>query len=281
MHQSVIEVWHQFSEPLEGRVLHMYLDVKGLITVGVGNLIDPVGAALGLPWKLPDGSRATIAQVRADWLALKGRQDLAKRHYKYAAPITTVRLTDADVDALVERRLRGNEVELRKHFWAWDGFPADAQLGIMSMAWACGAGFPLKFKAFTAAANAGMWDEAAARCKIRENWTTPDGKLHWNHGVVPRNKHNRTCFLNAAHAVKVGLPADVLRWPDTADTDPPPAPSSVVPDRGHSAKSPIADIPPPADHGAAALALSTAATSAVDAVRESALDEIHEADDDV
>ena len=38
--QSVIDRWHEFSEPLEGRVNSMYLDVKGLVTTCVGNLID-------------------------------------------------------------------------------------------------------------------------------------------------------------------------------------------------------------------------------------------------
>src|SRR5690606_22446954 len=38
MQQSVIDRWHDFSEPLEGRVSSMYLDVKGLVTCCVGNL---------------------------------------------------------------------------------------------------------------------------------------------------------------------------------------------------------------------------------------------------
>ena len=40
MHQSVEDAFLQFDEPLEGRVHFMYLDVKSLVSTGVGNLLD-------------------------------------------------------------------------------------------------------------------------------------------------------------------------------------------------------------------------------------------------
>jgi len=40
MHTSIRNYFIKFNEPIEGRVTHMYLDVKGLVTIGVGNLID-------------------------------------------------------------------------------------------------------------------------------------------------------------------------------------------------------------------------------------------------
>lgn len=208
MHESVHAKWHDFSTPLEGRVHSPYLDVKGLVTVGVGNLIDPVSEALKLPWKLPDGSLASKETVRADWQTLKDRPDLAKLHWKYAAKLTTIRLTDEDIDALVDRRLRENETYLRATFHDWDRFPADAQLGILSMAWAVGAGFTQKFTNFTRAALKQDWVGAAVSCKIR---TTK------NPGVVPRNRHNELCFHNAATVLEQGLPIDVLHWPNKVE----------------------------------------------------------------
>ena len=49
MRESVRRGFIGFSAPFEGRLHYMYLDVKGLVTTGVGNLIDSVGAAQALP----------------------------------------------------------------------------------------------------------------------------------------------------------------------------------------------------------------------------------------
>lgn len=220
--QAVLDAWHTFSEPLEGRVLSMYVDILNLVTTGVGNLIDPVGAALQLPWKHPDGRLASEAEIRAQWLVLKHHPGfavkpggplvpLAKLHWKFAAKVTTLRLTDEDVDAIVLRKLHENAAHLeRKHFPRFAEWPADAQLGVLSMAWAVGPGFPLKFTNFARAANAADWLGAQASCKIRETG---------NPGVVPRNQRNRQCFANAAAVVARGLPPDVLWWPTAVPGD--------------------------------------------------------------
>ena len=91
MHQSVRDHWLEFNKPLEGRVPFMYLDVKGFVSTGVGNLIDttprtlsaPTDAersashavARGLNWLTADGSVATAAQVDAEWDLVKTRMD--------------------------------------------------------------------------------------------------------------------------------------------------------------------------------------------------------------
>lgn len=230
MHQSVLDAYHRFSEPLEGRVLSMYLDVKGLVTTGVGNLIDPVGAALRLPWKHPDGSLASDAEIREQWLALKGQQDLRKLHWKYAAAVTTLRLTDADVDALVVSKLLDNARELRKAYPNFDDFPADAQLGCLSMAWAVGPGFPAIFKNFSRFAVKQDWVAAKACCKI---------KAEGNPGVVPRNRNNELCFDNAATVIQYGLDRSRLHWPTKAEIAEPktrraPEPAITAEDRARA-----------------------------------------------
>lgn len=210
MKHAVANAWHLFSEPLEGRVHSMYLDVKGLITTGVGNLIDPVSLAVQLPWKHANSGfeLASKGDVVAAWNELKGRQELAKMHWKYAAKLNDLRLTDEDVDRLVEQKLLEFEAHLKKHhFPDWDAFPADGQLGIMSMSWACGPGFPSAFKNFKAAVMGQNWEAARASCKIRETG---------NPGVVPRNAANRTCFSNAAVVVANGMDRDRLHWPEHA-----------------------------------------------------------------
>lgn len=199
------EQYHAFSTPLEGRVLSPYVDVKGLVTVGVGNLIDPISLAERLPWTLTDGSKADLAQVRADWHLLKDAAGhYSKLHWKYAAAATKIRLTDEAVDALVDRQLDANEAIIKKRFPAWDTFPADAQLAIMSIAWAVGAGFYQKFGNLARCIDAQDWEGCVASCKIREEG---------NPGVVPRNAKNRFCFHNAALVKTYGVDPSVLYWP--------------------------------------------------------------------
>src|SRR6478609_1125211 len=141
MHESVLEAFVRFSTPLEGCVTSLYPDIKGLLTVGIGCLADPVSLALPLPWVLPDGSQASQAEISAQWHALKAQAPrLSKLHWKYSAPVTTMRLTDEGVLEVARGRLLANEKILRGYFPNWDLFPADAQLACCSMAWAVGAG---------------------------------------------------------------------------------------------------------------------------------------------
>jgi hypothetical protein len=225
MHPQVIDAWHTFSTPLEGRVPHMYLDILGLITCGVGNLIDgsqnkanptPWAPALALPWKRDsDGGLANDYEVRAAWSALKARQDLARRGVSHARALTKLHLDDADIDALVAQKLAENEAFITaNYFYNFASFPADAQIAIMSMAWAVGPGFPLKFPRFRAAVEAENWLAARENCTIREEG---------NPGVVPRNRANRVCFANAAIVVAEHMALDILRWPNVAVADVPPS----------------------------------------------------------
>ena len=205
MHQSVIDAWHRFSEPLEGRVRHFYVDVLGLVTAGVGNLADPLSLALKMPWRRRDGSLAGAVEVSADWERIKANADeLKTRHYKFAEPLTNVRLTDEDIDVMVLERLLANEAILRKSFPDWSSLPADAQLALSSMSWAMGAGFTVKFPTFMSFAKVGDWFGAIPHSKIREAG---------NAGVVPRNRANAVCFGNAAAVLAMGLPITDLHWP--------------------------------------------------------------------
>lgn len=207
MHTSVSEAFVRFSTPLEGCVQSLYADIKQLLTVGIGCLVDPVSLALPLPWVLPDGSRANQSEIAAQWRAVKAQAErLSRLHWKYAAPLSTMRLTDEGVLEVARGRLLANEKILRGYFPQFDLFPADAQLGIFSMAWAVGAGFPATFGNFRAAANAQNWTSAIAACGIR---------TEGNPGIVPRNSQNRLCFANAAAVLAQGLPIAELHWPGT------------------------------------------------------------------
>ena len=75
MHTSVKMFFPKFSEILEGNVTWMYLDVKGLVTTGKGNLIDPVGNALQLEfeYRSTPGIIADAAAVKKEWNYIKTR----------------------------------------------------------------------------------------------------------------------------------------------------------------------------------------------------------------
>jgi len=234
MHDAVKAAWHAFSEPLEGSVHWMYLDVRGLVTTGVGNLIDPVSEALKLPWKYKDGTPATKDAIAKAWRALKSQPELSKRHYRYAERITNLYLSDEDIDALVDQRMRSNEEYFAKTLVGFASFPADAQLAIHSMAWAVGAGFTAKFPNFTRAAVTQDWVAARAACLIR---------TAGNPGVVPRNKQNQLCFDNAALVAARAFPRHGLYWPlslrvelEKGDTEPPARPEQPTAPDGPTAK---------------------------------------------
>lgn len=50
MWSGVHKMWISFNQSLEGRLPYMYLDIRNLVTTGMGNLIDPRQAAESLPW---------------------------------------------------------------------------------------------------------------------------------------------------------------------------------------------------------------------------------------
>ena len=185
VHLDVRERFLAFNEPFEGRCPFMYLDVKGLVTTGVGNLIDPVVAALALPWKRPDGTPATLNEVQDEWIAVKTRTDLAPRGGGHFEAITVLRLTDEDIDRLVMRKLDEMAAHIQHAHPCFASLPSDVQLAVLSMAWAMGPAFP--FPRFWAHIEAGDYKAAAEECTINP----PIGT------IVKRNAANRSLLLAA------------------------------------------------------------------------------------
>ena len=191
MHPVVSENFFDWSMKFEGYVLWPYLDVKGLVTIGVGNLIDPVSAAASLPFVLADGSPASRDKICADWANLKKHQGLAKYHYNAAAAFTQIRLTELSVRQLVTSKLSANWAFMRAHYFPHaDEWPAAAQLAVSSMAWAVGAGFPTIFKNFTHFAQLADWADSDECCAINAKG---------NAGVIPRNVADKALLLYASN----------------------------------------------------------------------------------
>lgn len=201
MRDVVRDAFVRFTGPMEGVVPWMYQDVKGLVTVAIGNLIDPIQYALPLPFKKADGSFATRDEIAADWLRVKGHPGLATAGHRAAERIAQLRLDDEGVQLVVSRKLAQNADHLRRRFLEWDEWPACAQLATLSMAWACGPAF--QFPMLAAVLNAQDFAEAAKQCHINEAG---------NPGLIPRNKRNKTLYRNAARVRDFKLDPDYLNW---------------------------------------------------------------------
>ncbi len=193
MQPAVRAAWRPFNEPLEGLTSWMYLDIKGFVTTGMGNLIDPVSLALQLAWFDSTGAQASEATVRAEWHNIKNNLALAHQGAQAARAVATLHLDDAGIDTLVQQMLDKDEQILRATpaFADFDQWPADAQLGLLSMAWALGPGFAPKFPHFAQACAARDFTQAATECAI---------STVGNPGVIRRNAADRQAFIFAASA---------------------------------------------------------------------------------
>lgn len=217
MWDSVREYWVEFNEPLEGIVNFMYLDVEGLVTTGMGNLIDTSKRSLVPPtesereashelaarisWLDDREVGASFDSIAKEWNQVKKRTDLApKGGGHFAPPVTTLHITDDEVSRIVAEKLDQNESHLvnRPPFADFDNWPADAQLALHSMAWALGPGFNFpKFQDHVAVRN---WEGAAAECVFGPHIGT----------INLRNALNQECFRNATRVDAEGLDPSVL-----------------------------------------------------------------------
>ncbi|CAN5754072.1 hypothetical protein BH11MYX2_BH11MYX2_41480 [soil metagenome] len=198
--------WLEFTEPLEGGVAYPYADIRGLITIAYGNLIDPMIAALALPFVRPDGSRATTAEIASAWQAVKNDRDAARRGHTYARTLTLLRLTADGMTSLALGKYDASDAALTRRLPDFASYPACARMALHSLAWACGANvhYPRMFDAVNAR------DYELAAVEIHMNEWTPEG-IH-NAGLVPRNKANNILMRNAVRVHAYHLDPDTLDW---------------------------------------------------------------------
>lgn len=200
MRPSVRSAFPAFTERFEGRCPWMYLDTHAppLVTTAVGNLIDPVSLALELPWMSGDVVASTQL-VLNEWQRVKSATDWAQRGGGAFAPLTSIRLSESAIDALVLSRLDENEAILVGRVSGWKELPANAQLATHSMAWAMGPWF--KFPKFEAALEAQDWGTCSLECHMDDKG---------NRGLVARNLANAMLFSDVGED-----PEQIYGWPVT------------------------------------------------------------------
>ncbi len=197
-----------FADKFEGKVPWMYLDVKGLVTVARGNLVDPVQYALPLTFMTQDGREADVNEVLSQWNTIKAAKHLAKVGHRGVwlvvekAGQQVLKMSDAEMDRLFFQKFDQNETHLRFRFPDMPSWPQDARLFVHSMAWACGPSF--RFPLLEAFLRAKQFQNC-----IKEANINSVGNL----GVEPRNVANRILLQNAAVVVMSGIDTDVLHYP--------------------------------------------------------------------
>ena len=209
MYESVRNAILTFNRELEGATNWMYLDRKGLVTVGHGNLIDPVRLALKLPFTVGKGGPlATADQITFEWRTMKLNRHLAQAGAIVAKRLSKLWLSDDAVQALDLVTISANEKTIREFVPAFPGWPADAQLAVHSMSWAMGPAFFKEFPKFLHACLIQDWATAATECHINE----PGDKC-----IERRNEANKKLLLAAQTVCDESLDyGTITGWNDSS-----------------------------------------------------------------
>lgn len=190
-----------FSARFEGVCKWMYLDIDGAVTTAIGNLIDPLPAVLPPFVRRSDGAPATRAEIVAEWQRVKAHPTAARAGAYALESFTALRLTDDGVAEVVRRKLDEMDAHVARRFPGYEGWPADAQLATLSLAWACGPAF--RFPSLERALHGEDFAAASRECRMDDSA---------NPGLTPRNAANRGLFANAARIVAEGLDYDELHY---------------------------------------------------------------------
>lgn len=209
MRLAAEQAFERLTRKFEGYEPGMYLDVKGLVTVGYGFLVDDEdptksssqGACkLGFVHK-SDGTFATPFEIDNEWRRVKALQDHTQFAPEWWQEHAVLILPPAEMTRELIARKNSMEMYLRLNpsFKLWDEYPAGAQLALMSMSWAMGPSMP-NFPRFKSYMSQMLFTLAATECKMD---TTN------NNGLKIRNAANVEMLVDANKQFVSGTP-DVL-----------------------------------------------------------------------
>lgn len=163
-------------EIFEGTVPWMYLDTKGFVTVGVGELLANAAKAETLAFLDPDGEASTQDAILDEFNRVAALAP-AKVAAFYRSPTSPV-LPHGAIDALLMNHLNLFDGQLSARFPDYAGFPDPAKLGLLDMIYNLGqVGLFQHFLHFMAAVDKQDWLGAAANChrvgpsQARNDWT--------------------------------------------------------------------------------------------------------------
>lgn len=163
-------------EIFEGTVPWMYLDTKGFVTVGVGELLASAAKAETLAFVDPDGESSAQDAILDEFNRVSGLVP-AKVAAFYRSPTSPV-LPHAAIDTLLMNHLNFFDAQLAARFPNYADFPDPAKLGLLDMIYNLGqVGLFQHFPHFMAVVDKQDWLGAAANChrvgpsQARNDWT--------------------------------------------------------------------------------------------------------------
>jgi GH24 family phage-related lysozyme (muramidase) len=170
----------------EGCCSHMYVDTRGFVTTGIGNMLPNAEAAIALPWRHErTGLLATAAEIRAAFDHVHGQESgHGSNWYKRASDLV---LPPNVTNDLAIRRLETEFLPgLNRLFPRFDSYPLPAQRALVDMAYNLGVGRLGRFERLIAACARGDFTAAAEHCHRRSSRET-------------RNAATSALFLEAAN----------------------------------------------------------------------------------
>jgi hypothetical protein len=209
---SVVDAIPSVFAKWEGDGLpYMYTDSKGIVTCGTGNALFTAAAAEALCWYTPSGFICAKAEVDAAFATVKSAWP--KVQSTACARLTNIRLNHAGIVALVMRTVQTDWTYLLTQFPGCEDFPADAQLALLSSAWAWGPGF------------ARVWGDLGTKFKsllspppqyVFAAQVMLDASVHEekiNPGIIPRDEGEVVMLQNAGAVAAAGADYSTLCYP--------------------------------------------------------------------
>jgi GH24 family phage-related lysozyme (muramidase) len=174
-------------EGFEGIVPWMYLDTRGFVTVGVGEMLANAARAQSLGFvdanSQPVGADVILAEYNRVSALSRGQVSGF-----YRAPTSPV-LPHPQIDSLLRDHLTFFDGQLNQRFSAYSNFPDPAKLGLLDMIFNLGVtGLFKGFPTFMGFVQNQDWANAATQC-------------HRNGPNAERNDWTKQQFLDAAEAV--------------------------------------------------------------------------------
>ena len=202
--QRAIRPWLIGEGPYgEGKVPWMHKDRRGLVTIGIGNQIHDLEKHPKwnnpLKYRHKQGKTVTKADIKADHERVKNFPP----PYDESSfeSITMLRLKKNAMTDLVNQKLNSLEHTLiNSHWYNQFGFwPADAQMAILGLAYACGDGAVCSWPEFREACKHADFIKAAEHCHYKVKGKSEQGQpLHESASAHKRNADIKIMFHNAS-----------------------------------------------------------------------------------
>lgn len=173
---SYLDASLTYLKEFEGVVEWMYLDTRGLVTVGVGEMLSDAASAQSLAFADSSGQPATQDAIQNDYNRVRALEAAQGAGF-YRVPTSLV-LPPPAIDTLLRSRVTEFDGQLSSRFPAYAGFPDPAKLGLLDMIYNLGG--PKLFGTFHHFMNCidnQDWPGAAANChrvgpsQARNDWT--------------------------------------------------------------------------------------------------------------